>query len=541
MTEKVAEIILSFSVPSQNRETLFTKGMERAAIFCLAELERQKGAGFVLKRTPREFAFIAEVSYPFWLVPWGKISLVFDGLKIASHTLLSQDVPNVEAFLNGVERSSATGEAYEAFLAENLNHFQAFEKQKEKLISGLLTDSEFLQDFESYLTEGKQFESMFHDIVSLAPTLDEKSIVSIRQELENLKTEFSRDAKSLYTGMKLLNTTTKNYTDEIKGEIKKIEAEFNEKLEKRKPSVMERVEKIRRQYDEQVTKVSKRYAKELYRLQQVKVKLEKSKALLVSKIERCEADVETCVVKKDSAGERRGKEKLEQIKKDLSNLEREIKEAEERVKAPENAKKQEISRLKSECETRVDEAMWDLKEIEASRDAKIHIYQREREKLEEQTATIIDQMDKLAKLREATLDQLGKLGIKQRHRNFTLVHMPFYVVCYRANSKKEYEVYPPCVASSMSLLVKLKTLGRAKVKQLLVQRSKAIASLIKKFPTIIEQNAVFERELNEAGAKVNILEVETSRESVISGLEKLKEEGWLSEEEHETFNKTLAQ
>lgn len=541
VTEKVAELILSFSVLSESRGELFTKGMERAAIFCLAELERRKGTGFVLKRAPREFAFIAEVCYPLWLVPWGKTSLVFDGLNIASYTLPYNAVPNIEAFLNGVNRSSTTREAYATFLSDNLNYFNASEKQQEKQINGLLTDSSFLQDFELYLSEAKQVRSPLSDRVLLVPTLDKSSILSIRQELENLKTEFTKDANTIYTGMKLLNTTTKKYMDTIQDEIKAIEKEFNEKLEKRRPSVMKKVERIHKQYDKQVTRVSKRFEKELHRLQHERVKLEKTKAMLLGKIERCEAGIDTCIVKKDSTGERRWKEELEQHKKELSGIEKEIKEAEERIKEPENAKKQEISKLKLETETRIDEAMWELKEIEASRDAKIKIYEQEIEKLQEQTTTIIGQMDKLAKLREATLDHLNSLGTKHKRAKYTLVHMPFYIVCYYVNSKKQYNVFPPSVANSMGFTVKLKTLGRAKIRQLLTERSKAVTSLINKFPILIEQNAVFEREINEAGVKANILQDETVRESIRGGLEKLKEEGWLSEEEHKTFSQMLAQ
>jgi DNA repair exonuclease SbcCD ATPase subunit len=539
VTQKVAELILQFSVPSETRKEIFTKGMERAAVFCMAELERRKGSGFVLKRTPREFAFIVEVCYPFWLVPWGERSLVFDGLKATSYTLFYHVVPNVETFLNGVNRSSATREAYATFLSDNLNYFQTSENQKEKLIDGLLTDPHFLQDFNLYLAEAEQVKPPLSNIVLLAPTLAENTIFSIKRELENLRTQFTKDANSLYKGMKLLNATTKRYIAMIQTEIKEIEKEFNEKLEKRKPAVMERVEQIRRQYDAQVTRVSKRFEKELYHLHQERAKLEKTKALLVSKIERCEAEIETCIVNKDTTGERKWKEELEQHKKELSKVEKEIKEAEERIKVPENAKKQEISRLKAECETRVDEATWELKEIEASRDAKIRIYEKEMKNLEEKTTTIIGQMDKLAKLREATLNQLNKLGVRQKHNKCTLVHMPFYVVCYRIESKRQYAVYPPSIANSMKLSIKLKgTLGRAKIKQLLAQRSKAISSLIGKFPVLLEQNAVFEREINEAGVKANIIG-ETLRESVRNGLEKLREEGWLSKEELETFSQIL--
>ncbi len=540
MTEEVAELVLSFSVPSESREEILTKGMERAAVFCLAELERRKGSGFVLKRAPREFAFIVEVCYPFWLVPWEEISLVFDGLKVTSYSMLYDYVPNVEPFLNGVDRSSATREAYTAFLSNNLNYFKASEKQKEQPIEGLLTDSNFLHDFNMYLTEAERVKSTLSHRILLAPILDEASISSIKRKLENLRTEFTKDANSLYKSMKLLNRTTKKHIEAIQNEIKKVEEEFTKKLETEKPAIMERVEKLRRQYDEQVTRVSKRYEKELYRIQQEKVKLEKTRALLLNKIERCEAEIETCVVNKDKAGERRWKEEIEQHKKELSKIERTIKDVEERMKESENAKKQEISRLKAESETRIDEAMWNIKELEASRDAKIQIYEQEMGKLEEQTSTIIGQMDKLAKLREVTLNQLSKLGIRQKRDKHTLVRMPFYVICYRVDSKKQYDVFPPSVANSMSFAVKIKTLGRAKIKQLFVQRSKAITSLIKKLPTMIEQNAVFEREINEAGAKANILGIQNLRESVKNGFEKLKEEGWLSEEEHETFSQALA-
>ena len=541
MTEKVTEKILPFSVPSENRKELFTKGMERAAVFCLAEMERRKGSGFVLKRAPREFMFIVEVCYPLWIVPWGKMSLVFDGLNTASHTLVYDTVPNIEAFLNGVNRSSATREAYAAFLSDNLNYFQAFEKQEEKLIECLFTDSNFLEDFNLYLSEARQVKPSLSEIVLLAPTLDETAVFSLKRELETLKAKFTKDANSLYKGMKLLNAATKKYIKAIHSEMREVKDEISEKLKKRKPAVTEKVEKIRRQYDGQVTRVSKKFEKELYRLQQERVKLEKTRALLNSKIERCEADIETCVINKDSAGERRWKGKLDQYRKELSRVEREIKEADEGINVPENLKKQEISRLKTECESRVDEAMWELREIEASRDAKIQIYEQETKKLEAQTATIIGQMDKLAKLRDATLDQLSELGMKQKRNKYTLVHMPFHVVCYRVNSKKQYEVFPPSVANSMSFSLKLKTLGRAKIKQLLVQRSKAITSLINKFPVIMEQNAVFEREINEAGEKANILQIENLRESVRNGLEKLKEEGWLSEEDHKIFSQILAQ
>jgi hypothetical protein len=540
VSEAVAELILPFSVPSESRKELFTKAMERAAVFCLAELERRKGSGFVLKRAPREFEFIVEVGYPLWLVPYGEVSFVFDGLKVASYSLVYEVVPNIESFLSGLQRSSATREAYTAFLADNLSYFQTSENKIEKTIEGLLTDSNLLQDLNLYLSEARRVKTPFSDIVFLEPTLNENSIFSIKRQLEDFKTRFAEEANGLYRGMKLINTLTKRHINDVRREIKEVEKEFDRKLEEKKPPIMEKVERIRRQYDEQVTRVSKRFEKEIFRLQQEKVKLEKAKTLLLSKIERCEAEIETCIVNKDHAGERRWKEELEQNKKELSRIEKEIKEAEERIKVPESAKRQEISRLKAECETRVDEVTWELKEIEASRDAKIRIFENEIKKLEEYSETIIGQMNNLAKLREETLSQLKGLGIGYKCKRCTLVYMPFYIACYRVEFKRQYVVYSPSIANNMRLSIKLKgTLGRARIKQLFTQRSRAISSLIGKFPIILEQNAVFEREINEAGAKANILG-RGFFESVKNGLDGLREEGWLSKEEHEAFSQALS-
>jgi len=73
LTEKahaeITQFILPFSVLSENRKEPFTMEMEKAAIFCFAELERTKEGGLILKHPAEKLAFIAEGCYPFWLIP----------------------------------------------------------------------------------------------------------------------------------------------------------------------------------------------------------------------------------------------------------------------------------------------------------------------------------------------------------------------------------------------------------------------------------------------------------------------------------------
>lgn len=87
-------------------------------------------------------------------------------------------------------------------------------------------------------------------------------------------------------------------------------------------------------------------------------------------------------------------------------------------------------------EAEVEEAKKDLLELEVSRDAQIQIYEQEIGKLETLTSTMIQQIDGVVKLREANLASLEKLGIWQKRKNYGLIYIPFYLVCYQAELKK---------------------------------------------------------------------------------------------------------
>jgi hypothetical protein len=81
--------------------------------------------------------------------------------------------------------------------------------------------------------------------------------------------------------------------------------------------------------------------------------------------------------------------------------------------------------------------------------------------------------------------------------------------------------------------------GVAKIKSLLQQRSKFITSLLNQLLTVIEHNPVFEKEISDAGVKANILRTKDLRKRVRIGLERLTDEGWISENEFQTFSELL--
>ncbi len=540
MSQRIAKCILPFSTLSPNRIEPFTQDIERAAVFCLAELERGKGEGLVLKQPDEKLSFIAEVCYPFWRVTLGKTNLLFDGLSVTSHSLTYLTIPDSQAFLDSIGRSSTTRQAYMAFLSDNRNYFQTTGDTQTKKVDGLITDPEFVQEFLPFLSEAKPLQAPLSDAVVISPTIDEASIASTIKHLQDMKSKFSREVDLLYTSMKLVNTNTGNFLGKMRDKTKKVEEELSNEIRKYRTSTMKETEELRKEYNEKVTEHSQKAEENLLVLHQEKIKLEKAREQLTRELERCEAEIKTCAVSKDDVGEREWREKRTEFRSNLSENEAGLKELDRQIKAMEDEKKLRILRLKSELEANVKEVTKDLVEIESSREAKIRFYQEEMEKLEELTAAMIQQIDKLAKQRERFLEEFDRLGVPQGPKIDSLIYMPFYMACYQSGSGKRYVNFPPSIVNSISFSVKIKgALRRSRIKQLLQPRCKALPSLLNKLPLLMERDAVFNRGINEACAEANILQTKESRELLKIGLERLKEEGWFSYKDFESFKQTL--
>ncbi len=540
VTQRAAKFLLPFAVSAKDREEIFSKEMERAAILCLAESERGKGEGFILRKPVEKLIFVAEICYPVWLVPWRGRSLLFDGLGVETHTLTYDVLPDVKAFMNDIQGSAGRHEAYSAFLSDALNYFQGFTGQEEKTIEGLITNPKFIRDFVFYLQEAKAVRKLVLDKAFLSPTIDESAISSFIQDFSNLRKTLGDDIGNLRESMKMLSVTTREHVKAVREEIREIRDEFSEKIAALKPSILEKVQQIRKKYDEKIAKLSKKFDRQLHSLHQERVKLEKTRKDVTAKIANCEAKIESCKLDKDETGELKWRQKLEKHKNGLSVLQKKTRNADKRIEAAESAKRVEISKIRSEYNVRVEAAMRDLRELEASRDAKIQMSQQEMNSLEDTTSTIIDQINNLVGLKKAALNELEGMGISQRRRKYALAYLPLYLACYQTELKKRYVLYPPSIAGSMGILTKFKrVLGVAKIKSLLQQRSKSITSLLNQLLAVVEHNPVFGKEISDAGVKANILRTKESCKRVNIGLEGLKSEGWVSESEFQAFSELL--
>jgi len=538
--ELKTEFTLPFAVSAEDRVKAFKKNMEMAAIFYLAESNREKGEGHILKKPDEKLVFLAEACYPIWLVPWEGATLLFDGLGITSHTLSYDRLPDVKAFNNDMRRNAKTCKAYSVALSRNINYFKNFAGKEEKTIEGFITDTDFIQDFVAYLSKMEKTEKPLAAKVVLSPIINKSEISASVKALSDLRTKIGEDVKNLDASMKLLNITTREKVKAIREEIQEIRKKFDKKIEKVKPRVTKKIRQIQEKHDKKIDRISKRFEKQLQLLHKDQVKLEKTHKRMKAEIKRCEAKIRSCKRRKNKRSEIQWTQKLEKIRKTLPTLKKNIKKIERRIENCETAKNLETAKKRAECDTRIQEAMKILRELEASREARIRIKQPETTSLEETASLIINQINEMVKKKNAALNDFDRISMPRRRKACPLVYLPFYFIRYEMESKKRYDIYPPSIVSGMGILTKLKgVLGATKMKYFLQPRSKAITEFLNQLVILIQKNPMVEKEVTEVGIQTSILRTKKLRIGVKRGLKELKKEKWISKNELQTLSKLL--
>ena len=536
---KPATLILPFATSAKDRTLPFTEEMEMTVAFIMAESDRKKSEGLILKKPAEELAFLTKSCYPIWLVPWSGKTLLFDALGVSARTILYEVLPEVKTFVNDIQGSATTRQAYSAALQDQLHYFESVKRVEEKTVLGLITSKDFLQDFQQYLIEAEEVEQSEIE-VCLTPVIDEAALSSSISELSELRATLGEEMQSLHEAMRLINAATKQHVDTIRVEMKKMQADLNERIAEAKSLAMERIRQIQEKYDARILKTSQRFEKQLQDLNQERTKLEKAEGRVINKIERCDAEIQASKAQKDSGGERRWKDEKETWKREASTLKKSIEALDKQIEQTESQKKTEIANIRTEFNAQSEDAMKDVRELEATRESKTQLSQQEVKSMEDSTSAILSQLDTLTKKKRAALEELDRIGIREQRRKIALVHAPVYLACFRTEARRKYLVYPPSVAGSMKATTKLKgMLGMSKLGSLFQPRSKTLSNVLNQVTALADRDPVFEKDLYEAGTQASMLKSAESRERILKGLGALRNEEWVSVNEAQALDALL--
>jgi len=535
----VIKVVFPFTIPSEDRKVSLKRRMEIAAIFSLTELIREKGGGLLSKKAAEDILFISEICYPFWFIPWRRRTLVFDGFNIKDHTVSFDILPDANIFIQELKGSSSKLETYSAFLSHNLNYFEKFSGKGQKVIKGMIIDSNLIKDLFSLFRRAKHVKGPM-DKVLLPLNMDKSPVENSIDELKNFERALMEDVKKLSRIANILMRTTQKHIKAVNVEIEKTRKRSDIKIGTLMSKITKKTEKTRKVYDKRIIKVSEDANQKIQTLSGENAELQAERDRLKDYIKQCKKEIFTAQEKKDEKQQEYWHQTLKSSRQRLLQIGRRLKEIEKEIKDISSTRDLKISQLKSEYASKAEEYLMEVRKLEAARDAKIKISLEAAESLERLTSKIIGQINRLIEARNLALKNLREMGYPIYKRKATLAYMPFFLVCYTRDLNKRYVTFPPSIVNTMNGVSKIKSALRPyAVRSMLQEYSLPIANLLNEFVGLIQENSMLEDKILKMCMKSNLLRQKTFRKDVEKGLKNLAAEGWLSKEELQTLTSRL--
>ena len=524
------QIVLPFAVKSESRKEPFSSEAEVAAIFTLSELER-KNSGLNSKQ--EKSAYVLKVGYPLWLIVRDCSTYVFDGLNRTSHSWMYYEAQQTEFMIEDFETNFRIREKYVKFLVSYQDSFQQTLNSKELSCEGLIADSTFLGELNSYRKEATR--AYGQSIGLLLPALKETEAMAIVSQIESLQLIFREKTEKLKELTGLISKTTKGYVEGFNFESKAVTEEAEAKIKAQKEIINPKVEKLSKEYKKQVERLEKSISKEKELVEKQKSRIGKTLKEKEVNIMRYSKQVKVHAQKGNKRSESSLKKKIKKEKQELDELQKQYKKVEKQLEALAEQKASEATKLKREFDEKVQVERQPIVALEVLRDERQEFFKQESLKLEEVTQPVLEELDKLVVQREKLLTGMEQLSVESipELKNNAVMYVPFYIAAYDRSDldAKRYFVFSPALVSSLGFSSKLKgALGMAKIKDLLNERFKAVSSLGEKLRLEAASNSELKTQIETLAQKNSILYMKTPLKD---GLCLLKEEGWLSKSDYQ--------
>ncbi len=526
------QLVLPFAAQSDNRKEPFSSEAEAATILAFAELERKTGG---LTNRQEKTAFITKIGYPIWLIVRGDTTYVFDGFNKSSFLWSYYEASQTEIVIEEFVANFKIREQYIKFLLSYQKSFQQSLNRKELSCGGLIANIEFLSELHVYRKEATEIVwQPPSGLGLLSPALSETDANAVVNQIETLQASFREKTEKLRQLTQLVFKTTKGYIEGLHFESDAVTDEAEAKIKAQKEIINPKIEKLTNEYRKRIDNLEKSIDRELLPLKKQKSNLEKAIKTAEANIEHYKRKIGT-QAKQNKRSQDSLKKKIKKEKQELDEFEKQIKIVEKRLKALTDQETEETLRLKGELDDKVKIERQPIANLEFSREEKLQVFRQEILKLENLTKPLLEELDRVVKQREAILARTEPLGLKSdlKLKTNALLYVPFYVAAYNSAGSKRYFVVSPASVEGLGFSSKLKgAFGRAKIKDLLNQRFRAVSVLAEKIRLNAQSSSEFEAEIEALAQKNNILILDAP---VRKGFVSLRDEGWLSEAEFQNF------
>lgn len=540
-------LILPYAVTEKRREKKFTPNMEFAAILCLAEAERKKRG--MMGGSPEKISFVSKLHYPFWAVPWENSCLILDGLQIFSSALAYRPLSNVDPFVDDIERGETVREQFRKALEKHTQTFADFAETVQIPVNSIVTDKTLLQAFSEYVEDAlAQKANVTENIVLATPRLNEDAAVESAKKVFDLYERIQSDIKGLEYAISLLNETTKFHQQMILHEIELARGACKEEVAKVKPSMEKKVEILLRERDIKIEKMNRAAEGELNARLREKAKRERELEKL--ELNRAEYRKRLDVRRRrhDQIGVAKWEHSLRVCENRISQARERIHDLGRYIEKIRRQNQEDVNKLKYGYQALIDSERKKISDIEVSFESITEKKQRENEQLGLASGRIVSLLEQLVEQKKLQAAQIKSLTILWQSEQVTLLCVPFYLVGYKSEEKFHYRLHPPLkIMSSEGVVRKIEKALlsfrlASRIKLLLQPRSKA---LTKRFSFVFEEKIKtdnnLEKNLRELGVSHNLLANPNFKYALTNGLEELKTEGWINQEESVAMMRAYAQ
>ena len=278
VVSEIPKFILPFS-EKVNGSGKFDKDVatEVAAIFALAEMDREKGGRILSRHLSEKINFIAKIGYPFWLFPLLDKVALFDGLNLSEHVLSYTKIANLKHFLEGLKNSLKTRENFEYFLADHRQYFAKTDLKTNLNLKGLITKSGMLNEFGNYRKEATKTIDQFAHIGLLSSPINQSKLLSATQEIAHLHATLEKENKNLNASIEVLGKGSLQFHNELHDEIEAVKQEFELNIKAEESALAPIMKGIHEIYDRKTVSLAKTFSADQVLLRAEKLKLTKTK------------------------------------------------------------------------------------------------------------------------------------------------------------------------------------------------------------------------------------------------------------------------
>ncbi|MBC7130177.1 hypothetical protein H5T51_03010 [Candidatus Bathyarchaeota archaeon] len=528
-----SSLILPFAVKAED-DNVLPQSMEVASILLLAEAKRKKPGFF---STPEKTVFISKMYYPLWLVPWRENSLILDGLSVISSAFIYHKLPNLEVFIENIEKSLQSREFFKKFIAEYSHYFEDFNGHVEVKVDALISDDALRSALLDYLHLSSLGANESLRVVLVPPKIDAKKAVEQAEQVFHLYREIQSDISGLEYVKQLLKEALGFHEKMIQKEINFTRLSYGEKLSALQPEVEERIKELEKRRDAEIANMKKvverelkskmreleRRERELLKLEEKKASLKKRKELADKgkkvSLARLEHQIKVCDVK------------IRDLKDRIRNLKELIEETKKHHEA-------NVEQLRRDYQEKIEKEKTAIAELETQREEKIQSKYVEIENIKLEVENITNQIDNLIEWKERAKKQLEATAVPWRVEDTSLICIPFYVIGYKGSSNKtRLMLIPPVKATASKGFLKTfkEKLSFSKTFRFsLHSRSKALSKMLDSAVKIFlssEKDKASSCAFRSAVSSANILSSKDFKKLLEEGLKMLKEVNWISDEE----------